>query len=153
MTVGTVTPEQIVTNGPPTVVISHRIWRDQFGSDPAIVGKPIRFAEIATTIAAVAHPDFDTPHNADFWFQIRADPQGVNHSLEGYMRLKPGTNVERARSEMASVMSGLARDFPSSAKSRAYVVRPLIDADRRRSWVPSSSSCSRRRRSCCCSRA
>ncbi len=127
MAVGTVTPEQIVTNGPPTVVISHRIWRDQFGSDPAIVGKPIRFAEIATTIAAVAHPDFDTPHNADFWFQIRADPQGVQHSLEGYMRLKPGTNVERARSEMASVMSGLARDFPSSAKSRAYVVRPLIE--------------------------
>ena len=127
MAVGTVTPEQIVTNGPPTVVISHRIWRDQFGSDPAIVGKPIRFAEIATTIAAVAHSDFDTPHNADFWFQIRADPQGVQHSLEGYMRLKPGTNVERARSEMASVMSGLARDFPSSAKSRAYVVRPLIE--------------------------
>jgi putative ABC transport system permease protein len=127
MTVGTVTAEQIVTNGPPTVVISHRVWRDQFGSDPAIVGKPIRFAEISTTIAAVAHQDFDTPHNADFWFQIRANPQDVNHSLEGYMRLKPGTNVERARSEMASVMSGLARDFPSSAKSRAYVVRPLIE--------------------------
>jgi putative ABC transport system permease protein len=128
MTVGTVTPEQIVTNGPPTVVISHRVWRDQFGSDPAIVGKPIRFAEIATTVAAVAHQDFDTPHNADFWFQIRADPQGVNHSFEGYMRLKPGTDVGRARSEMASVMNGLAQEFPSSAKNRAYIVKPLIDS-------------------------
>jgi putative ABC transport system permease protein len=122
------TPDQIVENGPPLAIISHRVWRDQFGSDPAIVGKPIRFAEITTTIAAVAHQDFDTPHNADFWFYIRADPQGVQHSFEGYMRLKPGTNIERARSEMASVMNGLARDFPASAKSRAYVVRPLIDS-------------------------
>ena len=122
------TPEQIVENGPPAVVISHRVWRDQFGSDPAIVGKPIRFAEIGTTVAAVAHKDFDTPHNADFWFYIRPDPQGVNHSFEGFMRLEPGTDIERARSEMASVMSGLARDFPSSARARAYVVRPLIDS-------------------------
>jgi putative ABC transport system permease protein len=127
MTLGTVTPDQIVTNGPPTVVISHRVWRDYFGSDPAVVGKPIRFAEIGTTVAAVAHRDFDTPHNADFWFQIRADPQSVQHNLEGFMRLKPGTSVERARSEMAAVMAGLARDFPASATNRAYVVRPLID--------------------------
>ena len=127
MSLGTVTPDQIVTNGPPTVVISHRVWRDYFGSDAAVVGKPIRFAEIGTTVAAVANKDFDTPHNADFWFQVRADPQSVQHSLEGFMRLKPGTNVERARSEMASVMAGLARDFPASATNRAYVVRPLVD--------------------------
>jgi putative ABC transport system permease protein len=127
MTIGTVAPDQIVTNGPPTVVISHRVWRDHFGSDPAVVGKPIRFAEIGTTVAAVAHKDFDTPHNADFWFRIRADPQGINHNLEGFMRLEPGTTVERARSELASVMAGLARDFPSSAKNRAYVVRSLIE--------------------------
>ena len=127
MTLGTVAPDQIVDNGPPTVIISHRVWRDYFESDPAIVGKPIRFAEIGTTVSAVANKDFDTPHNADFWFQIRADPQSVQHSLEGFMRLKPGTSVERARSEMASVMAGLARDFPASATNRAYVVRPLVD--------------------------
>lgn len=121
-------PDRIVENAPPPVVISHRVWRDEFGSDPAIVGKPLRFAEIATSVAAVAHRDFDTPHNADFWFYIRADPQGVNHSMEGFMRLEPGTSLEQARSEMASVMNGLAEEFPASAKARVYVVRPLIDS-------------------------
>jgi putative ABC transport system permease protein len=123
-----VTPEPIVANGPPTVVISHRVWRDEFGSDPAIIGKPIHFAEINTTVAAVANPEFDTPHNADFWFYIRADPSGVNHSLEGFMRLQPGTDLAQARSQMAGVMNSLAEDFPSSAKGRVYVVRPLIDS-------------------------
>ena len=122
------TPQQYAANGPPVVVISRRIWRDEFASDPAVVGKPIRFAEIATTIAGVAPEDFDTPHNADFWFGVHADPKDVNHSFEGFMRLKPGLSVDRARSEMASVMNGLARDFPSSAKNRSYVVRPLVDS-------------------------
>jgi len=122
------TPRQYAVNGPPVVVISRRIWRDEFASDPAVVGKTIRFAEITTTIAGVAPEDFDTPHNADFWFGVHADPQDVNHSFEGFMRLKPGMSVDRARSEMASVMSGLARDFPSSAKNRSYVVRPLVDS-------------------------
>ena len=122
------TPERLTANAPPVVVISHRVWRTEFGSDPAIVGKPIRFAEITTTIAGVANEAFDTPHNADFWFGIRADPQGVAHGFDGYMRLEPGTDLERAKSEMASVMSGLARDFPASARNRIYVVRPLVDS-------------------------
>ena len=129
MTLGSgFTPDQIVDNGPPTAIISHRVWRDEFGSDPAIVGKPIKFAEVATTIAAVAHKDFDTPHNADFWFYIRADPHGVNHSMEGYLRLERGTNLEVARGQMESVMAGLRRDFPESARNRVYVVRPLVDS-------------------------
>ena len=128
MTMGGFTKEQLTSNGPPLVVISNRIWRELYNSDPAIVGKPIRFAEIATTITGVAHRDFDTPHGVDFWFQQRLDPKGVNHSFEAFMRLKPGTTIERARSEMASVMAGVARDFPASAVSRIYVVRPLVDS-------------------------
>ena len=127
MTVGGL-PRGQVQNGPPAVVISHRIWRDQFGSDPAVVGKPIRFAEGTPTVAGVAPRDFDTPHGADFWFGIPLDPQGVAHSWECFMRVKPGTTIDRVRSEMSGVMASVARDFPSSARNRVYVVRPLIDS-------------------------
>ncbi len=128
MTLGGFTSEQFAAQGPPVVVISYGIWKDFFNGDSAIVGKPIRFAELTTTIAGVAPPNFDTPHGANFWFNQRLDPQGVGHSLEGYMRLKAGTSIERARSEMASVMAGLARDFPASAMARVYVVSPLVDS-------------------------
>ncbi|HEX7778705.1 MAG TPA: ABC transporter permease, partial [Vicinamibacterales bacterium] len=128
MTLGGFTPEQFKANGPPVVVISTGIWKDLFNSDPAIVGKPIRFAEFSTSIAGVAPPAFDTPHGANFWINQRLNPQDVGHGLDGYMRLKPGTSIDRARSEMAGVMAGLARDFPASAKSRAYVVRPLVES-------------------------
>ncbi len=128
MTLGGFTPEQFAAEGPPLVVISYGIWRDFYNSDPQIVGKPIRFAELSTSIAGVAPRDFDTPHGANFWFNQRLDPQGVGHGLEGFMRLKAGTTIERARGEMASVMAGLARDFPASAMSRVYVVSPLVES-------------------------
>jgi len=113
---------------PPVVVISHRIWRDLYNSDPAIVGKPIRFAEIATTIAGVAPRDFDTPHGGDFWFGQQLDKDDINHFFDGFMRLKPGTTLERANTQMAAVMAGLARDFPASDFNRAYVTKPLVAA-------------------------
>src|SRR5687768_12392147 len=99
-----------------------------FGGDPAVVGKPLRFAEVTATVGGVAPRGFDTPPGASFWVQVPLDPKGVNHVFEGFMRLKPGTTIERARSEMESVMAGVARDFPPSADNRIYVVRPLVES-------------------------
>ena len=63
-----------------------------------------------------------------FWFQIPLDPKGVNHSFEGFMRVKPGTTIERARSEMAGVMAGVGARLPGQRASRIYVVRPLVES-------------------------
>ena len=129
MTIGPgFTHEQFVGNAPPVVVISYAIWQDLYHGDPAVVGKSIHFTQRTVTIAGVAPRDFDTPHDANFWFNLTLDPQGIAHNFESYMRVRPGVSVDRARSEMAGVMSGLARDYPLSDLSRSYVVRPLVDS-------------------------
>jgi predicted permease len=112
----------------PTVVISQRIWKQLYNSDPGVVGKPIRFAEFSSTIAGVAPRDFDMPHAADFWLAQRTPPTDANHGQEAFVRLRRGTNVERAKSEMSTVMAGLARDFPASDRNRVYVTKPLVDS-------------------------
>ena len=112
---------------PPVVVISRRAWRDYFNSDPAIVGKPLHFAEFPTTIAGVAPDGFDVPHNADFWFAFPSGPQDVGHNLEGYMRLKPGVSLAQAKGEMGAEMDGVAKEFPASAKNRIWVIKPMVD--------------------------
>ena len=112
----------------PAVVISTRLWKTLYNGDPAVVGKPIRFAEFNSTISGVAPRDFDIPHNADIWIAQRVPPNDVNHGQEGFVRLRPGTTIERAKAGMASVMDGLARDFPASDRNRAYVVKPLVES-------------------------
>lgn len=115
-----------VPGAPPVVVISYRVWSDLYQRDPAIVGKPIRFAEVATTIAGVAPRDFDTPHGGDFWFSQQLGKDDINHFFDGFMRLEPGVSLERANSEMAAVIAGLAKEFPASDRNRAYVTKPVI---------------------------
>jgi len=120
------TPPQ---QGPlPAIVISTRLWKSLYNGDPAVVGKPIRFAEFNSTVSGVAPRDFDMPHGADIWVAQRTPSNDVNHGQEAFVRLRHGTTIERAKAGMSSVMSGLARDFPASDKNRIYVTKPLVES-------------------------
>jgi predicted permease len=112
----------------PTVVISTRLWKQFYNSDPAVIGKPIHFAEFNSTVSGIAPRDLDIPHGADIFFAQRTPSTDVNHGQEAFFRLRHGANIERAKSEMATVMNGLATDFPASDKNRVYVSKPLVDA-------------------------
>ena len=115
---------------PPVVVLSHRIWRDLYGGDPAAVGKTFRVTNgpPALTIVGVASRDLDVPHNADFWLNFGIGPQSTGHGFDGYLRVKPGVRLERLESEMAAAMAGIANDYGNLGKNRRYVIRPLVTA-------------------------
>jgi len=113
---------------PPTVVISTRLWKELYNSDPSVVGKPIHFAEANATIAGVAPRDLDIARGADVFLAQRTPANDVNHGQEAFVRLRHGASIERAKSEMATIMNGLANDFPASDRNRVYVSRPLVDA-------------------------
>jgi putative ABC transport system permease protein len=113
---------------PPMVVISPRLWKQLYNNDPAVVGKPIHFAEANATVAGVAPRDLDIPHGADVFIAQRTPSTDVNHGQEAFIRLRPGANIERAKGEMAAVMAGLAHDFPAADRNRVYVSRPLVDS-------------------------
>lgn len=127
-------------NGPPpSVIISYRLWRDLFGSDPRAVGQTLNVLEFngAIPIVGVAARVFDTPHGTDAWFNVRLDLHGAStgstpgsqgHSFDGYLRLAPGTRPERLQSELAGVMGRLAREFPSIDNYRVYTARTLVAA-------------------------
>src|SRR5262249_30998307 len=89
---------------------------------------PVRFAELNGTIVGVASRDVDLPHGVDFWINARLDPQDVGHGLNAILRVKPGTTLERLRSELAVVLTGLGRDFPAADAGREFVVEPLMSS-------------------------
>jgi putative ABC transport system permease protein len=122
------THAQYVAKGPPVVVVSYQVWQNLYGGDRSIIGKPIRFAELTTTIVGVAARDFDTPRGASFWFTSPLDPQGVAHNFDGYVRLKPGADLDRTRSQLAAVMAGLAHDYPASDTARVFLIRSLVES-------------------------
>lgn len=56
------------------VVISDRLWREYFGSDPAVVGRTVRLSSVPFTIVGVAEQGFDDVDNAriSLWMSLAA---------------------------------------------------------------------------------
>jgi putative ABC transport system permease protein len=120
----------VVPNAPLRVILSDRVWRSIFDSSPAVLGTRLRLAEnpkLELTVVGVAARDVDYPRGTDFWFGAQFAPDATFHILDGILRIRPATTLGRLRTEMAAVMSGLARDLPQTETAREYVVQPLVN--------------------------
>ena len=98
-------------------VISHRLWRERFGSDRSIVGKTVALNGPLFTVAGVMPQGFQYPNDTDVWHRMTWDvaqhSRGA-HFMESVFRLKPGVTVEAANSELRALTKRLGRENPST---------------------------------------
>jgi predicted permease len=98
-------------------VISHRLWRERFGSDAAIVGKAIALNGPPFTVVGVMPQGFHYPNDTDVWHRITWDvaqhSRGA-HFMESIVRLKPGVGVEAANNELRALTQRLGKENPST---------------------------------------
>lgn len=118
--------EDYSRGGPYIAVLSFRIWDQMFGRDPEVVGRALRLATGPVTVVGIAPPDLDIPRGTDVWFTFTNG--GLAHNFQAFLRVEPGTDPERLRSELATVMAGLAETYPQAASGRAFVTKPLVNA-------------------------
>lgn len=114
--------------GYPVAVISDRLWRNRFRSDPKIIGKTLRVNRHELQIIGVAPGEFRGSRSVmtyDLWVPVTMGPQlGLlddsdlkdrrQRCLSTIARLKPGVSLEQARSEVAAVGATLAAMFPKT---------------------------------------
>ena len=109
---------QRTTGGPssPTVVLSHRLWRQHFGSDANIVGKTMRVAGAEPIrIVGVMGPELDALSRTfpgECWFAQMPDP--ANTTWMAYFvigHLATGKSVAEANAELAVIGRDLGTDF------------------------------------------
>jgi len=119
-------------NGAPfVVVLSNTLWRNQFGSDPQILGKTIPLSGNVYTVVGVMPAGFASPRdNIEAWTAVHvSNPVAANyrgvHFLRTYGRLAPGVSLEQARAEMQLIDKTLAAQYPADNKNRASVLIPL----------------------------
>jgi predicted permease len=116
------------------VVLSHALWRDKFGADPGVIGRPIIINGSAREVIGVMLPDFHFPsRRVQLWMPARFDPSDRGEYWEhGWMqvvaRLRPGVTVQQARSELRGLISRIIGLFPFPAEANwnaASTVVPL----------------------------
>ena len=101
------------------VVLSHSLWQRRFNADPKIVGQQVKFDGESTTVIGVMPKGFAFPledDNPEFWVPL--DPEHVFNKERGanYLkvvaRLKAGTTLEQAGSEMETIGRRLEQEYP-----------------------------------------
>jgi putative ABC transport system permease protein len=103
------------------IVISHALWRSQFGADPRLVGGPITLDDRSYTLLGVAPADFTGERYTappDAWYPVetwgrpeeQASRDVSSFALLG--RLRPGVSAPEAQREAAVVFNRLPLKDP-----------------------------------------
>src|SRR4029450_60831 len=95
-------------------VISERLWRNRFGADPGIIGRPIRLSNptFVSTVVGVVPDRAQVLGTTDVWDltgSLRSTGQELRGSrvLQVIARLKPGVTLDQARADMAVVAGNI----------------------------------------------
>jgi putative ABC transport system permease protein len=101
----------------PVVVISHRLWRQRFESDAAIVGKTVTLNGQAFTVTAVMPSGFQYPGDTDVWQRLTwplEQHSRAAHFMDSLFRLKPGVTIDQANAELRSLTARLEKEYSAT---------------------------------------
>jgi predicted permease len=119
----------------PVVVLSERLWRRQFETDPGVVGREVRLNGIALSVLGVAREPFpgtDDARGAQVWAPLAMASLAMHEEqdrsdqplLWAFARRKRGVSTEQAQSAMDVV----ARQVSSTSPDRAELVFAVRDS-------------------------
>jgi putative ABC transport system permease protein len=126
-------PAEDLSGSDNVVVLSHGFWRDQFGSDPLVLGNPLILHGVNYTVVGVMPASFAFPSpEVALWRPLpreAANPLGRGHHyLDAIARLKPGVTPRQAQAEMSAIAERLAIDYPDSNEGYGVTVVPLHES-------------------------
>jgi putative ABC transport system permease protein len=137
-------------DAPRVVVLSDRVWRSRFGSNPAVIGQVVAFESGAYEIVGIMPPGFTYPvsrtgvPSVDVWIPFVWTPSRAirgnsrTYSLSVVGRLRPDVTLELANVRMTQIRDALAVEHPTWFNDHGVLVRRLQDVivpGQIRSWM------------------
>jgi predicted permease len=116
---------------PDVLVLSERIWRREFGADPAIVGKTLQINATPMTVIGIAAADRQYPMTAEAWLTTRFGAQDLSDARRGARwlsmlgRVKDDVPVDRAVTEVDRIERQMEQLFPEEFRGRRAKAIPL----------------------------
>src|SRR5579859_7402021 len=126
-------PEEEELGRSHVVILSYGLWKRRYGADRALIGKAIRIDAEDFTVVGVMPPGFGW----QFWSGPRQlwVPVGYTETDKGrddnsflcIARLKAGVSLWQARQDMASIATGLSRQYPKNLANMSATAQPIAD--------------------------
>ena len=122
---------------PPVMVISHGLWKRQFGGAADAIGKTITYNGSPWTVIGVMPPWFDFYGRTNISNDIFVPLGYLNnlefmqdrnsHTVRVTARMKPGVSIEQARSELSALSARMATQYPASNTGIGAATRSFLD--------------------------
>ncbi len=117
--------------GHDVVILSYPLWRGVFHGDPNVVGRTISLNNEPFTVIGVMPEGFQFPPTSrkDLWLSTAVDRESHSNIMTGrgyntlsaIARLRPGTSLPSAQTEMNLIARRLAQQYPETNAKRTTV--------------------------------
>src|SRR5262245_17789416 len=122
-------PMPFFDGGEALIVISDRLWRTRYSSNPAIVGQPLLLNGQPHMVAGVMPRGFNFPADVDVFQRLSWDfsqhSRGA-HFIEAVARMNRGVTVAQVNRELSALGARLEREFSSTNKGWTIFASPLV---------------------------
>jgi len=127
--------EEVRPGTAPVVILGNAFWRDQFASDPRVLGKQVELDSQPFTVVGVMPPGFlGLTDQAAFFVPPAVLPGAkdllANRSSRWFAaigRLREGVTRDQAQAEMKNISLSLEKTYPETNDKRGVEVASLID--------------------------
>ena len=98
------------------VVVSHGLWQRRFGGDPNMLSRHLVLNGRACEVAGIMPAHFRSAPDAEVWVPLQAPIRAddMSNFLLCLGRLRPGTSLAQARSEMKTVFGNFGGVYPKA---------------------------------------
>lgn len=115
------------------VLLSHRLWRERFGADPAVAGRSMTLGGEVYQVAGVLPEGFRIRGGSpDLLAPLAFGPEAAADRESAYLgatgRLKPGITPEKAGRELDAIRARAEAELPEGDRGLRSSVVPLGEA-------------------------
>ena len=123
-------PSEDRPHGAETVVISDRLWRERFASNPEVLGRALTLDGVDYTIIGIVPPNFRIWSDVDVYTSLAQDEpllysDRTIHSIVSIARMKPDVSMGQAQGELAVVQANLDLLYPAADRNLGINIEPL----------------------------
>ena len=122
-------PRDTIEGAAPVVVLSHELWTERFGADPAVIGRIVRVNGKSSEVIGVMPKGYSFPSNASLWIANQQDPLRVSRDeavdVQVFGRLAAGSDVDAVQQALAPAAAAIKADVGQQKFNGHFELKPV----------------------------